>query len=144
MECNIPVARTQGQIRSERMPHILSLRPEKPLPVIQSALRRIRARQITLVFPPNRRPAIATASAMQALAAFSDQLGKQIAVVGGDALLRALAVAVGFVGATSLEEERDVSVAEEAASARGPLADAWEWADARFRADQTARVTRPL
>src|SRR5262249_1309235 len=39
---------------------------------------------------------------------------------------------------------RDVSAAEEAASARGPLADAWEWADARFRADQTARVTRPL
>jgi len=124
-----------------QMPQILTPRLEMPLPALQSALRRVRARQVTLVFPLNRRPAIATASAMQALASFCNQLGKEIAVVGGDELLRALAVTVGFVGATSLEDD---VVEEDPASARRPAADEWEWADARFRADQAARVTRPL
>src|SRR5262249_17433352 len=78
---------------------------------------------------------------MQALASFCKQLGKEIAVVGGDELLRALAVTVGFVGATSLE---DGVVEEDPALARRPAADEWERADARFRAEQAARVTRPL
>src|SRR5215470_7063315 len=103
--------------------YILSPRLEMPLPALQSALRRVRARQVTLVFPLSRRPAIATASAMQALASFCKQLGKEIAVVGGDELLRALAVTVGFVGATSLE---DGAVEEEPSPPRRSGADEWE------------------
>jgi hypothetical protein len=113
-----------------------------PLTAIQAALRHVRKRRITLVFPSGKRPAIASASAMQALAAFCGQLGKELAIIGGDELLRALAVAAGFVSATSLEEG---AMKEDALpSARRSDADEWEQADARFRADQKARVTRPL
>jgi hypothetical protein len=124
------------------MLHILSVRTEMPLTAIQTALRHVRKRKITLVFPLGKRPAIASASAMQALAAFCGQLGKEIAMIGGDELLRALAVAAGFVSATSLEE----GVVKEDAppTARRSDADEWERADARFRADQKACVTGPL
>lgn len=116
------------------MAHILHLASTSRLPAIQADLARIRAQQVALVFPLHTHPLIAEHDTLLALRAFCEALDKDVAIIGGDDALRALAVAVGFVAATSL----DAYAAREHSGYTPPPGSlaAWIEADAAFVASQ--------
>jgi hypothetical protein len=123
---------------------VVALRPETSAPAIQSSLARVRARQVALVFPLGRRPQLAEANALRALADYCEQERKRVTLIGGDEALRALAVAAGFAVATSLEDALAHEEKDETARRKSPPdREAWEQAYARFYAREP-RTTLPL
>lgn len=70
---------------------------------VGAALLRTPARRVALVFPLGIRPALADHSALTAIHERACRAGKEVTLVGGDAHLRACAVAAGFAAATSLD-----------------------------------------
>ena len=85
------------------MLHIVRLDSTSRLPAVQSALARARARQVGLLFPPEGNAALADGDGLTMLRRYCEALGKAAVVLGGNAALRAVAVAAGFPAATSLE-----------------------------------------
>ncbi len=73
---------------------------------INAALVLTPARRVALVFPEGQRVPIAQPATLQALAERARVAHKQIAIVGGDAYLRACAVTAGLAAATTLDEWR--------------------------------------
>jgi hypothetical protein len=86
------------------MLNILRLQASASLASVQQALARTKAPQIALQFPLGLPAAIAKSTLLNSLHAFCEQLGREVAIIGGDETLRAVAVAAGFVAATSVEE----------------------------------------
>ena len=85
------------------MLHIVRLDSASRLPAVQSALARVRSRQVGLLFPPEGNAALADGDALTMLRRYCEALGKAAVILGGNAALRAAAVAAGFPAATSVE-----------------------------------------
>ena len=126
--------------RSNPIMHTLPVRPETPLADIQAQLGRQRAQQIALVLPLGAASQLADAAVLRQLALFCQHIGKEVSIIGGDDRLRALAVAVGFVVATSLEEHEQRLPPQ---MVRRHQRDAWEDAYAQFAVRRSPRTTRP-
>lgn len=86
------------------MRQILHIRAEAALPAIETAVQRVRARRLALSFPFGRTSAVADWRLLTALGERCRSLGIDVAIIGGDATLRANAVAAGFAVATTLDE----------------------------------------
>lgn len=86
------------------MRQILHIRAEAALPAIETAVQGARARRLALSFPFGRTSAVADWRLLTALAERCRSLGIDVAIIGGDATLRANAVAAGFAVATTLDE----------------------------------------
>ncbi len=86
------------------MRHVLHLRAEASLPAIQAAMSHTRAKRIALVFPLGQPPAAASQGLFDTLGLHCRAFGTDVAIIGGDERLRAMAVASGFAVATTLDE----------------------------------------
>jgi hypothetical protein len=71
---------------------------------VARAVRRTPARDIALVFPLGMPSLLSYLERMETLHALCSEVGKQATIVGGDALLRATAVAAGLPAAVTLED----------------------------------------
>lgn len=94
------------------MPYLLQLRADTSFAAIQTALGRIRRRDIALIFPYGASVALvreAECTALHSLQRFCEALGKDVVIIGGDEALRAAAVASGFAAATSLDAWKGAS-----------------------------------
>ena len=91
-------------MRSEtRSSYVVRLASNASFGAIESALGRLRARRVALLFPLGAPVALTNANAWDALHRHCDALDISLALVGGDEALRAAAVAADFVVATSLD-----------------------------------------
>ncbi|MGZ3678693.1 MAG: hypothetical protein ACXWQR_09010 [Ktedonobacterales bacterium] len=94
------------------MPYLLQLRADTSLSAIQTALGRVRPRDIALIFPSGMPVALASdadLTALHSLQRFCEALDKEVVIIGGDEALRAAAVASGFAAATSLDAWKGAS-----------------------------------
>jgi hypothetical protein len=106
---------------------------------VMRAVRRSPTRRIALVFPLGI-PCLLAASepmeALESLATFARESGKDVTIVGGDELLRAHAVAAGLWTATTLDDWHATMPAEPSRLARSKWRRAW----ARNHAQPTRRL----
>ncbi|SRR5260221_1867867 len=105
------------------MRQILHIRAEAALPAIETAIQRARARRLALSFPFGRTSAVANWELLTALGERCRSLGIDVAIIGGDATLRANAVAAGFAVATTPDEWDTGTMPTVRAARRGQRAD---------------------
>ena len=100
------------------MDDIVRLKPQSTYATISAALALVKGRRVALVFPVNEPTCLHETSMLDALSARCHQLGKVAVIIGGDAWLRAHAVAAGFETATTLEDWGDTAPDLQAARPR--------------------------
>ncbi len=120
--------------------YMLRARAGAPLAAIQAQLSRLRADEIALELPLGESAVLAEGAALRQLALFCQSIGKRITIIGGDEILRARAVAAGFVVATALEDHEQRTPDS---TLRHRPYETWEDAYARFAARRTPRPSRP-
>jgi|GEM_PF-1231859 hypothetical protein len=86
------------------MPHVLRIPADATVSTIARAISGVRAQRIALLVAPGAGTDLADPVALQLLRTLCDELGKDVAVIGGNERLRAAAVAVGFAAAISLDD----------------------------------------
>ena len=86
------------------MDDIVWLQPNSTYATVSASLALASGRRVALVFPTGERTCLNDTALLDALYTRSRLLGKQAVLIGGDAWLRAHAVATGFETATSLED----------------------------------------
>lgn len=86
------------------MDDIIWLRPKSSYATVSAALALASGRQVALVFPVGETTCLRDTATLSALHARCRLLGKDAVIIGGDALLRAQAVAAGFQAATTLDD----------------------------------------
>ncbi len=91
------------------MDDIVRLKPKSTYATISAALALVKGRRVALVFPVNEPTCLHETSMLDALSARCHLLGKVAVIIGGDAWLRAHAVAAGFQTATTLEDWGDTA-----------------------------------
>lgn len=112
------------------MPYLLRLRADATIAAIQMALGRIRPRDVALVFPPGIPIALtsdADFAGLLTLHRFCEALDKEVVIIGGDAALRAAAVASGFASATSLDAWKGASGSRLRRPTSAPMGAEDEW-----------------
>ena len=91
------------------MDDIVRLKPQSTYATVSAALALAKGRRVALAFPVNERTCLHETRMLDALYARCHQLGKVAVIIGGDAWLRAHAVAAGFETATTLEDWGDTA-----------------------------------
>ncbi|HEY1388238.1 MAG TPA: hypothetical protein VGF38_06800 [Ktedonobacterales bacterium] len=86
------------------MDDIVRLKPQSTYATVSAALTLAKGRRVALVFPEGERACLRETALLDALSARCHRLGKVAVIIGGDAWLRAHAVAAGFETATTLED----------------------------------------
>lgn len=86
------------------MDAIVRLQPKSTYATVSAALTLARGRRVALVFPVGERTCLGDMTSLERLRTRSHLLGKVAVIIGGDAWLRAHAVAAGFEAATTLED----------------------------------------
>lgn len=86
------------------MDDIVQIQPKASYASLSAALTLSGGRRIALLFPSGERTCLHDMSALAAFSKRCQLLGKQAIIIGGDAWLRAHAVASGFETATTLED----------------------------------------
>lgn len=110
------------------MPRIIRVPADASVAAIHSALAGARAHDVALAFPFGVPCLAGTHDAMRDLHARCSALEKDVVILGGDAHLRAVAVAAGFPAATSLVEWVATQPRIPAiASASPPTSDEWDY-----------------
>jgi len=109
----------------------LAIPPTASYAEIVALLMRAQAPQVALLFPLHCPSPLAQAPLLDALRARSHQMGKSLLIIGGDEQLRACAVSVGLVAATTLDDWR---------AARSG---AWAWDSGRHEALSAEYTTHP-
>ncbi|HEY7341500.1 MAG TPA: hypothetical protein VH591_11510 [Ktedonobacterales bacterium] len=100
------------------MDDIVRLKPQSTYATVSAALALTKGRRVALVFPVNERTCLHETTLLDALYARCHRLGKVAVIIGGDAWLRAHAVAAGFETATTLEDWGDTAPDLQAARPR--------------------------
>jgi len=91
------------------MDDIVRLKPQSTYATVSAALTLAKGRRVALVFPEGERTCLHETARLDALSARCYRLGKVAVIIGGDAWLRAHAVAAGFETATTLEDWGDTA-----------------------------------
>ena len=91
------------------MDDIVRLKPQSTYATVSAALTLAKGRRVALVFPEGERACLHETALLDALSARCHRLGKVAVIIGGDAWLRAHAVAAGFETATTLEDWGDTA-----------------------------------
>jgi hypothetical protein len=91
------------------MDDIVRLKPQSTYATVSAALTLAKGRRVALVFPEGERTCLHETALLDAISARCHQLGKVAVIIGGDAWLRAHAVAAGFETATTLEDWGDTA-----------------------------------
>lgn len=91
------------------MDDIVRLKPQSTYATVSAALTLAKGRRVALVFPAGEPTCLRETALLDALSARCNQLGKVAVIIGGDAWLRAHAVAAGFETATTLEDWGDTA-----------------------------------
>ncbi|HKW22387.1 MAG TPA: hypothetical protein VJO13_13475 [Ktedonobacterales bacterium] len=91
------------------MDDIVRLKPQSTYATVSAALTLAKGRRVALVFPEGERTCLHETALLDALSARCYRLGKVAVIIGGDAWLRAHAVAAGFETATTLEDWGDTA-----------------------------------
>lgn len=91
------------------MDDIVRLKPQSTYATVSAALTLAKGRRVALVFPEGERACLHETALLDALSARCHRLGKVVVIIGGDAWLRAHAVAAGFETATTLEDWGDTA-----------------------------------
>ena len=91
------------------MDDIVRLKPQSTYATVSAALTLAKGRRVALVFPEGERTCLHETALLDALSARCHRLGKVAVIIGGDAWLRAHAVAAGFETATTLEDWGDTA-----------------------------------
>lgn len=86
------------------MDDIIWLQPKSSYATVSAALTLASGPQVALVFPVGEATCLRDSATLTALHARCRLLGKDAVIIGGDALLRARAVAAGFQAATTLDD----------------------------------------
>lgn len=86
------------------MDDIVRLRPQSTYATVSAALALSRGQRVALIFPVGERTCLDELAVIESLRARCQSLGKVAVIIGGDAQLRAHAVAAGFETATTLED----------------------------------------
>lgn len=86
------------------MVYVVQLEPSTSVSAAMAAVARAPAEELALAFPFGAACALAREEQLAALQTHCEALGKQVAIIGGDEMLRAQAVAAGFGAATSVDE----------------------------------------
>jgi hypothetical protein len=86
------------------MDDIIWLKPKSSYATISATLTLSGGRRVALVVPTGERACLDDDGVLSALHRRCQLLGKRVVIIGGDARLRALAVAAGFEAATSLDD----------------------------------------
>lgn len=86
------------------MDDIVRVQPNMTYASLAAAIALARGRRLALVFPVGERGCLRGEDWLDALHRRCQQLGKDVVIIGGDAWLRAHAIAAGFESATSLED----------------------------------------
>lgn len=86
------------------MDDIIWLKPKSSYATVSAALTLSGGRRVALVVPTGERACLDDDGVLSALHRRCQLLGKRVVIIGGDARLRALAVAAGFEAATSLDD----------------------------------------
>jgi hypothetical protein len=86
------------------MDDIVWLQPKASYATVSAALTLASGRRVALVFPAGKSTCLDDTAALNALHTRSRLLGKEAVIIGGDAFLRARAVAAGFEAATTLDD----------------------------------------
>lgn len=102
------------------MDDIVRLKPQSTYATVSAALTLAKGRRVALVFPVGERTCLHETELLDALYARCQQLGKVAVIIGGDAWLRAHAVAAGFETATTLEDWGDTAPDLQAVRPRRP------------------------
>lgn len=103
--CRAPVRRTHTDtVTGTTMIHTIRLDAGTHLEAVRAALVRVPDREVALVFPLGQHCALAESDALAALHQDCETQRIAAVIIGGDAALRAAAVAAGFAAATSLDE----------------------------------------
>lgn len=89
------------------MDDVVRLRPNSSYATLSAALTLSKGRRVALVFPVGERTCLRDTPSLDTLRTRCRQLGKEAVIIGGDAWLRAHAVAAGFEAATTLEDWGD-------------------------------------
>jgi hypothetical protein len=100
------------------MDDIVRLKPQSTYATVSAALTLAKGRRVALVFPAGERTCLHETTLFDALSARCYRLGKVAVIIGGDAWLRAHAVAAGFETATTLEDWGDTAPDLQAARPR--------------------------
>jgi hypothetical protein len=91
------------------MDDIVRLKPQSTYATVSAALTLAKGRRVALVFPVGERTCLRETATLDALHARCHHVGKVAVIIGGDASLRARAVAAGFETATTLEDWGDTA-----------------------------------
>jgi hypothetical protein len=91
------------------MDEIVRLKPQSTYATVSAALALAKGQRVALVFPAGERTCLHETTLLDALSARCVRLGKVAVIIGGDAWLRAHAVAAGFETATTLEDWGDTA-----------------------------------
>ncbi len=102
------------------MDDIVRLKPQSTYATVSAALTLAKGWRVALVFPVGERTCLHETEVLYALHARCQRLGKVAVIIGGDAWLRAHAVAAGFETATTLEDWGDTAPDLLAAHPRRP------------------------
>lgn len=86
------------------MDDIIWLKPKSSYATVSAALALANGRKVALVFPAGESTCLRDSATLTALHTRCHLLGKEAVIIGGDALLRARAVATGFQAATTLDD----------------------------------------
>ncbi len=91
------------------MDDIVRLKPQSTYATVSAALTLAKGRRVALVFPEGEPTCLHETALLDALSDRCYRLGKVAVIIGGDAWLRAHAVAAGFETATTLEDWGDTA-----------------------------------
>ena len=86
------------------MDEIIWLQPKSSYASVSAALALAAGKTIALVFPVDETTCLRNSATLAALYTLCRLLGKEAVIIGGDALLRARAVAAGLQAATTLDD----------------------------------------
>ena len=100
------------------MDDIVRLKPQSTYATVSAALTLAKGRRVALVFPEGEPTCLHETALLDALSDRCYRLGKVAVIIGGDAWLRAHAVAAGFETATTLEDWGDTAPDLQAARLR--------------------------
>ncbi len=89
--------------RVQQQPHVIHLPATSSLESVRSALSQLESCEALLVFSADGVPTLVRPQALAALRAFCGEQEIEAVFIGGDAELRAMAVAEGFAAATSID-----------------------------------------
>jgi hypothetical protein len=105
------------------MDAIVRLQSRCSYATLSASLTLTKGRRVALVFPVDARTCLNDTALLSALSSRCQQLGKSVVLIGGDAWLRAHAVAAGFETATTLEDWGETAPNLPATAARQPSTD---------------------